>query len=102
MTVTTGTAFDIVAKSIVVNRNSVSNGFDASMRLEVTNRGELPQEFRIELANSYGNNNEITQKLTDRTDSKLWKRESASKYTLKFKVEGGAKHIVEWQESYRY
>lgn len=62
MTVTTGNAFDIVAKKIVVKRNDVSNGFDASLKLEVTNRGDNIQEFRIVLSNGYGDNNEITQK----------------------------------------
>jgi len=103
VTVTTGNAFDIVAKKISVKRNRASNGYDASLRLEVTNRGDNTQEFRIELSNSYGDNNEITQKKIYKQDLfKLWKRESASKYTLRFKVAGGEKHTVEWQESYRY
>ena len=43
VTVTTGTAFDIVAKKIALKRNDVSNGYDASLRLEVTNRGDIAQ-----------------------------------------------------------
>lgn len=45
MTVTTGNAFDIVAKKTVLKKNDVSNGYDATVKLEVTNHSNNPQNF---------------------------------------------------------
>jgi len=73
VTVRTGSAFDVAGKLTVLKRQDINEdvknpdgstyqrykGYDASMELEVRNRGDIKRSFKLELNNGYGDNNKI-------------------------------------------
>jgi hypothetical protein len=63
ITVQTGNAFDIVARTKLKSMTKTRNGYDAVKRLEVHNRGDIDRQFRIELNNYYGDRLQLLQPL---------------------------------------
>lgn len=101
ITLKTGHAFDITAKKTVSKRSDVSNGYDATLRLEINNRGDgkKPIDVRVELNNYYGDNLQIVQQKS--LSNLLLARESANKYLLQGRIAAGKSITIEWDESYR-
>ena len=77
---TTGNAFDIVSNKYVNNRTTTSNGYNADLTLNVTNRATRDYKLMIELNNGYGDNCNIAQSST--IANTLWKRVNANLYRI--------------------
>lgn len=95
ITLTTGNAFDIVTNKIVNNRTTTSNGYNADVTLNVTNRATKNYRFEIRLTNSYGDNCVIIQNST--TPSTLWRRINANLYTIETTVPPNSTLAINWR-----
>ena len=97
VTVTTGNAFDLVGKLTAISRTSVSNGYDATMQLNVTNRSDKPASMVLILNNNYyGDNNVI--KGTTGID---WTKISANMFEIRLTAAANETKSVGWTERHR-
>ena len=96
VTVTTGNAFDLVAKLTAVSRTSVTNGYDAMMQLNVTNRGDKPANMVLILNNYNGDNNVI--KGTTGFD---WQKINTNRFEIRLTTAANETKSIGWTERYR-
>ena len=97
VTVTTGNAFDLVGKLTAISRTSVSNGYDANMQLNVTNRSDKPAKMVLTLNNYNGDNNAI--KGTTGID---WTKVNANKFEIRLTTAANETKSIGWTENHRY
>ena len=97
VTVTTGNAFDLVGKLTAVSRTSVSNGYDATMQLNVTNRGDKPANIVLILNNYNGDNNAIKG-----TKGLGWSKINANRFEIRLTAAANETKSIGWTESQRY
>ena len=97
VTVTTGNAFDLVCKLTAISRTSVTNSYDATMQLNVTNRSDKPASMVLILNNNYyGDNNVI--KGTTGID---WTKINANRFEIRLTAAANETKSVGWTERHR-
>ena len=97
MTVTTGNAFDLVGKLTAISRTSVSNGYDVTMQLNVTNRSDKPAKMVLILNNYNGDNNVIKG-----TTRNKWVKINANRFEIRLTTAANETKSIGWTENYRY
>ena len=95
---TTGNAFDIVSNKYVNNRTSTTNGYNADMTLNVTNRATKDYNFEIQLTNNYGDNCNIVQ--NSAFANSLWRRINANLFSIQTTIKPNTTLTVNWREIY--
>ena len=96
VTVTTGNAFDLVGKLTAISRTSVTNGYDATMQLNVTNRSGKPADMVLILTNYNSDNNAL--KGTTGID---WTKISANMFEIRLTAAANETKSVGWTERHR-
>jgi len=96
VTVTTGNAFDLVGKLTAISRISVTNGYDATMQLNVTNRSGKPADMVLILTNYNSDNNAL--KGTTGID---WTKISANMFEIRLTAAANETKSVGWTERHR-
>jgi len=84
----------VVIRKTIVSRTNVNNGYDASVKLEVVNRGVKNVSIKAELNNYYGDNFQIIKQ-----NAVQWTKVNANKFESLFTVAENATVTLEWDET---
>jgi hypothetical protein len=100
ITITTGTAFDIVADKYSESRRNLDNrgSYTADLNITVRNHKETDAEIIVVYSNNYGDNLEIEW---DQSNDVVLERERSRLFKWRKVVKGNENWIVQWTETYR-
>lgn len=87
-----------MSNKYVNSRTSTTNGYNADLTLNVTNRATKNYRFEIQLSNGYGDNCNIVQNSANLNT--LWKRVNANLFTIETTVAPNSTLSINWKEIY--
>lgn len=98
ISLSTGTAFDLVINVNAESRESFNNGgYKAKMNITISNRKDVPVDVEVVMGNYYGDN----LKLTWNTQGSTLLKSSANEFKLNLsKLMAGETWTGKWEENY--